>query len=197
MNRVEIDRQSIGFPMPVALLGTRYKGRPNFMTVAWLTRANFQPPQIAVAVGRAHASAAAVVSNGCFSLSFPNRQQLVATDYVGMVSGSRSDKSKVFPLFHGEQNAAPMVADCPVTMECRLAASLELPTNTLFVGEVVKVYADEEYITDGTIDLRKTDPLLLSMPDNHYWPLGAEPIGKAWSAGRGFTATADATKKGD
>jgi flavin reductase (DIM6/NTAB) family NADH-FMN oxidoreductase RutF len=196
MSRVEIDRQSIGFPMPVAVLGTRYKGRPNFMAVAWLTRVSFKPPQIAVAVGRSHASAVSIVSNGCFSLSFPNRQQLVATDYVGLVSGSTVDKSAVFPVFLGEQHGAPMAANCPVTMECRLAASLELPTSTLFVGEVVKVYTDEEYMSEGTVDLRKTDPLLLSMPDNHYWPLGAVSIGKAWSAGRSFPATTEATEKG-
>ena len=194
MSRVEIDRQNIGFPMPVALLGTRHEGRPNFMAVAWLTRVNFEPPQIAVAVGRSHASAAAVVSNGCFGLSFPSRQQLVATDYVGLVSGRTTDKSAVFPVFLGGQQAAPMAANCPVTMECRLAESLELPTSTLFVGEVVKVYAEEKYLSDGTVDLRKTDPSLLSMPDNHYWSLGAAPIGEAWSAGRGFpapTAAAD------
>ena len=190
MSLIEIDRQSIGFPMPVAVLGTRYQGRPNFMAVAWLTRVNSRPPLVAVAVGRSHASAAAVASNGCFGLSFPSRQQLVATDYAGLVSGSTADKSTVFPAFLGEQDAAPMAADCPVSMECRLVESLQLPTSTLFVGEVVKVYADEECLSQGTVDMRKTEPLLLSMPDNHYWPLGAEPIGKAWSAGREFSAAA-------
>jgi flavin reductase (DIM6/NTAB) family NADH-FMN oxidoreductase RutF len=195
MNRIEIDRQGIGFPMPVALLGTCYKGRPNFMAVAWITRVNFRPPQIAVAVGRSHASAAAIVSNRCFGLSFPNRQQLVATDYVGLVSGSTVDKSAVFPVFIGQQHDAPMAANCPVTTECRLVASFNLPTSTLFVGEVVKVYSDEEYLSEGMVDLRKTDPLLLSMPDNNYWPLGAEPIGKAWSAGKAFPAATEAIEK--
>ena len=195
MSRVEIDRQNIGFPMPVAVLGTRYEGRSNFMAVAWLTRVNFTPPLIAVAVGSSHASAAAIAANGCFGLSFPSRRQLVATDYVGLVSGSSVDKSAVFPVFLGEHEGAPMAANCPVTMECRLAQSLVLPTNTLFIGEVVKVYAAEEYMSEGTVDLRKTDPLLLSMLDNCYWPLGAEPIGKAWSAGRDFPSPTEATQK--
>jgi flavin reductase (DIM6/NTAB) family NADH-FMN oxidoreductase RutF len=194
MSRVEIDKQSIGFPMPVALLGTRHEGRANFMALAWLSRVNSNPPQIAVAVGRSHASAAAVASNGCFGLSFPTQRQLEATDYVGLVSGKTTDKSAVFPVFVKEQHAAPMAADCPVTMECRLVESLQLPTSTLFVGEVVKVYADEECLSRGLVDLRKTEPLLLSMPDNHYWPLGTEPIGKAWSAGKGFAATAAPTE---
>ncbi len=190
MSRIEIDRQSIGFPMPVAVLGTRYQGRPNFMAEAWLTRVNSRPPLIAAAVGRSHASAAAIASHRCFGLSFPSRPQLVATDYTGLVSGSTTDKSAVFPLFLGEQDAAPMAADCPVSMECRLVESLELPTSHLFIGEIVRVYADEGCVRDGVLDLARTDPLLLSMPDNHYWSLAPEPIGKAWSAGRGFPATA-------
>jgi flavin reductase (DIM6/NTAB) family NADH-FMN oxidoreductase RutF len=195
MQRIEIDTQSVGYPMPVAVLGTLYQGRPNFMAVAWLARVNFKPPQIAVAVNRSHATAEAIVANGCFSLSFPNRRQLEATDYVGIASGRRTDKSGVFPVFVGELGAAPMAADCPVAMECRLAESLELPSNTLFVGDIVKVYADEAYLTDGMLDLRKTDPLLLSMPDNRYWSLAAEPIGEAWSAGRGYVAASGAAAK--
>lgn len=188
--RVEIDRQNVGFPMPVAVLGTRHEGRANFMAVAWLTRVNSRPPQIAVAVGRTHVSATAIASQRCFGLSFPSRQQVVAIDYVGLVSGRATDKSVVFEAFVGDQRAAPMVADCPVAMECRLVESLALPTSILFVGEITRAYADTEYLSEGVIDLRKTDPLLLSMPDNQYWPLGAEPVGKAWSAGRAFRATA-------
>ena len=81
-----------------------------------------------------------------------------------------------------------MAADCPVTMECDLVESLQLSRSILFVGDVAKVYADEEVLTDGAVDLSKTEPLLLSMPDNHYWPLGDATIGEAWSAGSGFAA---------
>ena len=189
MRKVEIDWRNVGHPMPMALLGTQHEGRVNFMALAWHCRVNVSPPQVAVSVGRSAASAAAIAQNGCFGLSFPSHHELETTDYLGMVSGRSTDKSGILPVFYGECDAAPMADGCPVAMECRLAETLELPTSTLFVGDVVKVYADEECLAEGRVDLRKTDPLLLSMPDNRYWSLGAPAEAKAWSAGSRLRAS--------
>jgi hypothetical protein len=43
-------------------------------------------------------------------------------------------------------------------------------------------YADEESFTEGKIDVRKINPLLLTMPDNSYWRVG-DYVGAAWSIG--------------
>jgi flavin reductase (DIM6/NTAB) family NADH-FMN oxidoreductase RutF len=75
-----------------------------------------------------------------------------------------------------------MISECPVTMECMLVHAMELPTNTLFIGEIAGVYADLAVIKNGIPDFIAIDPLLLTMPDNTYWRLG-EVAGKAWSAG--------------
>lgn len=57
-----------------------------------------------------------------------------------------------------------------------------LPTNTLFVGEIVGAYADERAMLDGKPDFPGIDPFFLTMTDNRYWKLG-EYAGDAWSAG--------------
>jgi flavin reductase (DIM6/NTAB) family NADH-FMN oxidoreductase RutF len=95
------------------------------------------------------------------------------------------DKSKVFEVFYGTLKTAPMIRECPVTMECRLVQAMDLPTNTLFIGEIVGSYTDEEVWNDGKPDFRSINPLLLAMPDNIYWTLG-EAVGKAWRAGAGL-----------
>jgi len=68
-------------------------------------------------------------------------------------------------------------------MECRLVQSLPLPTNTIFIGEIVGAYADESMIEDGKPNFDAIRPLLLTMPDNRYWTLGKQ-AGISWSAGR-------------
>jgi len=76
-----------------------------------------------------------------------------------------------------------MIRECPVNLECRLVQAVPLPTNTIFIGEIVGAYADESVIRDGKPDFAAIDPLLLTMPDNRYRKLG-EHAGDAWSAGR-------------
>jgi flavin reductase (DIM6/NTAB) family NADH-FMN oxidoreductase RutF len=108
---------------------------------------------------------------------------LEETDYCGLVSGRKVDKSKLFEIFYGKLSTAPMIKKCPLCLECRLLKVQEFPTNDLFIGEIVAAYSEEAYMTDGQLDLQKMDPLLLTMPDNRYWKTGLF-AGQAWGAGR-------------
>ena len=68
-------------------------------------------------------------------------------------------------------------------MECRLYRSVELPSHTLFIAEMVTVYTEERFLTDGKPDMGKIRPYLLSMPENAYWSLGSR-LGNAWDSGK-------------
>jgi flavin reductase (DIM6/NTAB) family NADH-FMN oxidoreductase RutF len=78
-----------------------------------------------------------------------------------------------------------MVAGCPVTMECKVFEAVDLPSNTLFVGEIVAAYSEERYLSDGIPDVEKIQPFTLTMPDNNYWLVGGH-AGKAWNIGKNF-----------
>jgi len=78
-----------------------------------------------------------------------------------------------------------MIQACPLTMACSLVQAVDLPTNTLFIGEIKGAYADEQCLTEGTPDSKKMEPLTLTMPDNSYWAVG-EYLGKAWSIGKKY-----------
>ena len=173
---------NVYIPMPVALLGATVRGKANFMTVGWLTRANAQPPMIAVFINRVHYTPAGIRENGTFSVCLPGPDMVEKTDYCGLVSGEETDKSGVFDVFYGETKTAPMIEQSPLCIECRLVEMMELPTNEIYVGEIVGVYTEEKYLTDGKFDINKAEPLLLTMPDNEYRTLG-RVVGKAWSAG--------------
>jgi flavin reductase (DIM6/NTAB) family NADH-FMN oxidoreductase RutF len=85
-----------------------------------------------------------------------------------------------------------MIRECPICLECRLVKAVELPTHDIFIGEIMESYADESCLTDGKPDFEKIKPLLLTMPDNHYWTLGKQ-AGKAWNDGK--TLMKPTTKK--
>jgi flavin reductase (DIM6/NTAB) family NADH-FMN oxidoreductase RutF len=104
-------------------------------------------------------------------------------DYCGLVSGEKTDKSRLFDVFYGILKTAPLIRECPLSIECRLVKAVELPTNDVFIGEISASYADESCLADGKPDFRKVDPLLLTMPDNGYWTIG-DRAGKSWNDGK-------------
>jgi flavin reductase (DIM6/NTAB) family NADH-FMN oxidoreductase RutF len=170
-------------PMPVVLVGTQVAGKANFMTVGWCARANANPPMIVCGIGNHHFTPKGIAETKAFSVNIPSAGLLEKTDYCGLVSGEKVDKSGVFEVFYGSLKTAPMIKECPVSLECRLVQTVPLPTNSLYIGEIVGAYADGRIIKEGKPDFPEIDPLFLTMPDNRYWTLG-KYAGDAWSAGK-------------
>ena len=192
MEKVKIGDQAFVLPMTVTILGCHLTGKPNFMTLAWLTRINFKPPLLGVAINKGNQSHTGVLDAGEFSVNFPSAGMVEIADYSGMVSAKKVDKSDLFEVFYGELKAAPMIKDCPLNIECKTYQTIDLPTNTFVIGEIIGAYSDERYLTDKVPDVRKINPLLLTMPDNRYWSVG-ENVGRAFSAGK---AMRDRLKEG-
>jgi flavin reductase (DIM6/NTAB) family NADH-FMN oxidoreductase RutF len=183
MDKIDLGPQIFMYPMPVAIVGTMVEEKPNFMTVAWLSRVNLDPPLMGVAISKTHFTALGIRQSNSFSVNFPSRDSVEKTDFVGMASGRKIDKASVFELFFGKLKTVPMIRECPLSLECRLYSTCEFPNNDLFVGEVVASYTEERFLTDGKPDITKIRPFLLTMPDNNYWSLG-ERIAGAWEAGK-------------
>jgi flavin reductase (DIM6/NTAB) family NADH-FMN oxidoreductase RutF len=195
-----MEKQQIGnnffIPMPVVLVGTRVGGKDNFMTVGWCARANANPPMILCGIGNHHYTPKGIMETKTFSVNIPSSGLLEKTDYCGLVSGDTADKSQVFDVFYGSLKTAPMIKECPVSLECRLVQTVPLPTNSLYIGEIAGAYADGRVIKDNKPDFTEIDPLFLTMPDNRYWTLG-KYAGDAWSAGKKLIQQSQtSTKKG-
>lgn len=186
MTKTKISNNTSIFPMPVTVVGTIGEGRANFMAVGWVTRINMNPPMVAIGLNNGHFTTKSIRESKAFSICFPSKNLIEKADYCGIVSGKRVDKSKLFEVFTGD-TGAPMAAECPLCLDCRLVQETQFPTNTMFIGEIVGAYADEACLSNGKPDIKKIDPLLLTMPDNLYWTVG-EKAGDAWKAGKGLKA---------
>jgi flavin reductase (DIM6/NTAB) family NADH-FMN oxidoreductase RutF len=183
MQKLDIETNVYLYPMPIVLVGAIVEGKPNLMTVGWVSRVNFKPPMIAIAINKVHYTPKGIRENGAFSINIPTRSMVEVTDYCGLVSGRTTDKSGLFEIFYGELQGAPMISECPLNMACKLVDTVDLPSNYLFIGEIVGAFCGEQFVPDGNPDIKKIDPLVLSMPDNSYWGIG-EFIAKAWNVGK-------------
>ena len=183
MNKVKIDSgAAFLYPMPMVLVGSVVEGKANFMAAAWVSRVNFKPPLFLIALGPHHTNKG-IDENRVFSINIPDVSLIEKTDYCGLVSGSKTDKSEIFNVFYGELDKAPLIKECPVCMSCSVYDAIKLPFDVLYIGEPKEVFTEERYMTDNQLDIKKINPFTLSMPDNHYWAVG-EDLGKAWGIGK-------------
>lgn len=137
---------------------------------------------IGICVNKMNASHSAILATEEFSINVPSADMVALTDCAGLVSGKKVDKSKLFEVFYGGLKAAPMIINCPITMECKLVQTVELPSNYFFIADIMNIYTEERFLTDGKPDVKKINPFVLTMPDNRFWAIG-ECIGKAWHEG--------------
>jgi flavin reductase (DIM6/NTAB) family NADH-FMN oxidoreductase RutF len=153
------------------------------MAAAWVCWVNANPPMIGVALGKGHHTNKGIREHKEFGISIPSVDLIKAVDYVGLVSGAKTDKSGIFESFQGQLKCAPMICHCPVSLECKVVIKVDLPSNEFFIGEIVGVYTEERYLTNGKPDINKIKPFILTMPDSRYREVGGI-IGSAWSIGK-------------
>lgn len=171
-------------PMPAVLIGSTVDDRPNWMVAAYVGLVQHDPPMIGVSLAKMHYTNAGIKKNGAFSVNIASSDLVERLDHCGIVSGRTEDKSRCFTAFYGVLGNAPLAAECPLNIECRLVQVVDfLGTNELLIGDVVETYVNSDLYADGKIDVTRMDPLVFTVPDSMYRRLGPV-VGKAWEVGR-------------
>ena len=182
----KIGNANVLYPTPVTIVGALVDGKINFINIAHVGILNASSPHfISLGMGKIHHTNVGIRENKTFSVNILSQDQMVEMDYVGIVSGSKTDKSDVFKTFFGELKTAPIIENCPLSMECRLHDTYQLKTHDVFIGEIVATYADDAALTEGNVDLAKVKPLLFDMSSRKYWSLG-QAMGNCWSVGKQY-----------
>jgi flavin reductase (DIM6/NTAB) family NADH-FMN oxidoreductase RutF len=181
MDKVKLGAKNCLYPLPTTLVGADVDGRPNYIAIAHV--GVMALVHVSLSMNKRHYTNAGIVENGTFSVNLPSAAMVEKTDYCGLVSGEQVDKGALFETFYGVLGTAPMIAECPVCMECALVKTVDMGTHDVFVGRIVETYCDEACLDDGVVDLGRVDPILFAMHDRSYWRVG-ERFAKAWQAGK-------------
>ena len=82
------------YPMPVLIIGSYDEnGTPDAMNAAW--GGISEETQISICVSEDHKTTKNIISRGAFTVSVADAENVIACDYVGVVSGNKeSDKIK-------------------------------------------------------------------------------------------------------
>ena len=174
------------YPMPTTIVGANVKGKPNYLAIAWCSIVHGSPPIIAVALRKTRYTSIGIKENQTFSVNIPSSTMVAKVDYVGLVSGHKTDKSQIFTTFYGTLETAPMIEECPINLECKLLQTLDFGhSHEVFFGEIVEVYANKECLKNGIPDIKRIDPILYSTGDHNYWKVG-DHLAKAFDIGRSY-----------
>jgi flavin reductase (DIM6/NTAB) family NADH-FMN oxidoreductase RutF len=186
MKKIKLGAKTMLYPLPTFLVGANVGGKPNFMAVAWGGVACSNPPMLTVALQHHRFTYRGIQENGTLSVNVPSAGLVKETDYCGLVTGEMIDKSVVcgFKVFYGELKTAPLIEQCPINLECRLAHTYNLGTHALLIGQIEEVHASEECLSQGEPDILKVNPLIFSfgMQGAAYYSLGPM-VAEAFKAG--------------
>lgn len=161
-------------PVPPALVATGGNGfANNVLTVAWTGIVCSDPPMLSIGVRPERFSWKALRETGEFTLNLPSVALAETTDWCGVNSGRDHDKfaERGLTALPGSRVAAPIVGECPLSLECRTKQVLELGAHHLFLAEILAVQVSEECMNpDGSLNLEKAD--LLAYAHGNYYSLG-------------------------
>jgi flavin reductase (DIM6/NTAB) family NADH-FMN oxidoreductase RutF len=185
MKKVALGSQTLLYPLPAFLIGSNVDGKPNFMTAAWSGIANSNPPMVSVALQHHRHTLKGIKECGTFSINVPSADLVKETDYCGIVSGTKEDKTAQckFQVFYGKLKDAPLIQECPLNLECKVVHILNLGSHAFIIGQIEEVHASEACLSDGQPDVQKIDPIVFCPGSKKtYHGLGKE-LAAAFSVG--------------
>lgn len=164
-------------PVPAVLAGcgdgTR-RNPYNLITIGWCGMACSDPPQLTIGVRPERFSFGLIRRTGEFTINLVPVELAETLDYCGVVSGKATDKFKERGLtpVPGEKVKAPLVAECPVALECRVNNTLELGSHWLFIADILAVRVNPDLVdSNGKLDMEKAN--LIAYAHGCYYEVGA------------------------
>jgi len=180
--------KTLVYPTPVWCVGTYDKeGKPNIATIAWGGICCSQPPCVTISFRKATLSYGNIMEKKAYTINVPSEKYVKEADYYGIASGKETDKFKETGITPVKSDIvdAPYIMEFPMILECRVIHSYEIGLHTHFVGEVMDVKVEEEFLDEnGLPDIGKIKPFIFAPEIRKYYALGQD-LGKAFSIGRG------------
>ena len=181
MGKVSCPVTTALYPVPVVLVSCGVE-RPNIITLAWVGTVCSEPPMVGIAVRPSRHSHSLIREVGQFVVNLPTADLLEALDRCGTVSGRDNDKFALCGLtpLPAARVRVPLIAECPVHLECEVRQTVSLGSHDLFLGEILAVQAEDALVgSDGRVDWDRAEWLCYVAGTYHA-------LGKAL-AGHGFS----------
>ena len=173
MAKIKLRGGALLAPLPPVLVSCGNGENDNILTVAWTGILNTVPPKTYIAVRPKRHSHAIIKSCGEFVLNLAPASLAKTVDYCGIYTGAKVNKWEKCKLTKAvaEEVSAPMIAECPISLCCKVTGVQELGSHDLFFADILAVYADEALMDEkGKLHVERAD--LCAYAHGEYFSLG-------------------------
>lgn len=161
------------YPLPAVMISCEEQGKQNIVTVAWTGTVCTNPPMLSISLRPERHSHGMIERTKEFVLNLTTEQLVRACDFCGVKSGRDIDKFQATGLtpLKADFVQAPLIAESPVNIECRVEQILRLGSHDMFLAQVLGVHVTDEYMNEnGKFELFKAKPVVYS--HGEYYGLG-------------------------
>jgi flavin reductase (DIM6/NTAB) family NADH-FMN oxidoreductase RutF len=184
------------YPMPCVLVVGGTAQLADTLAVAWINVVASTPPTVAMGLRKTRRTLELIRETGDFTVNVPDTALVAAVDYCGISSGRTTDKfaDAGLTLTPSTLVTAPIIAECPYNLECRVVSETEVGEYVLVLGEIVETHAEERILRPGTdiIEMDALDPLSYIAGAREYRAVGRK-VADAYSVGKALKPSADKT----
>ncbi|HOP65047.1 MAG TPA: flavin reductase family protein [Spirochaetota bacterium] len=176
MSKIQWKPGTMIYPLPAVMVscGTEPEFY-NIVTVAWTGTVCTSPPMTYISLRKERYSYNIIRDSGEFVINLTTEELAFATDFCGVRSGRDINKFAHLGLTPAEASVvkAPLIAESPVNIECRVSRVIELGSHDMFLAEVAAVNVEEGYIDEtGKFRFESARPLCYS--HGSYYGLSKE-----------------------
>lgn len=175
------------FPMPCPIVVGGTMDQADMLAVAWVNVVSSTPPTIVMGLRESRETLRLIRESDSFTVNVAKASQAPIVDYCGITTGRNVDKfaETGLSVLPSSLVKAPIIAQCPFNIECRVVQTIEVGAYHVIFGEIVEVHADESVLAaDGKqVDIDALDPLVYCAGVREYRRLG-EKVADAFSVGR-------------
>lgn len=162
-------------PVPPAMVscGKLEDGSANIITVAWTGIVNTVPPKTYISVRPSRHSYKLIRESGEFAVNLTPASLVRSADYCGIYTGAKVNKFEKCGLHPEEASeiSCPLIAESPLSLECRVTDVIELGSHHMFLADIVAVDVDESIVNaDGKLCLERAG--LAAFAHGEYFELG-------------------------
>lgn len=178
------------YPLPAVMVSCGDMKNSNIITVAWTGIINTNPAMCYISVRPERFSHELIKKNGEFVINLTTKELARATDWCGVKSGRDFDKFKEMVLTKEKATIvkAPMIAESPISVECKVDKIVPLGSHDMITAKIVAINVSDKFVNEkGAFDISKCD--LMAYANGGYYPLGKK-IGQF-----GFSVMKKSTKK--
>ena len=173
MSKTSFKGSTLLAPLPPAMVSCGDMENSNIITIGWTGILNSNPPVTYISIRPSRHSYTIVKERGEFVINLTSAALVKAADYCGIYTGAKVDKFKKCNLTKepATQVSCPMIAEAPMSIECRVKDVIPMGTHDVFVADILAVNVSDELIDEsGKIRMDKAD--LAAYIHGEYFALG-------------------------